>query len=112
MVFCSHGNGYRTNNNAIKKTICSICIANYNGIGIIDSAIESVSAQDCDFEFEIIIRLFQAHLNGLVSGQRFKIKMILNLVPHSPGQRAGGHVLVYKRRPVYSLCHVARSGGE
>jgi hypothetical protein len=62
-----------------KKPICSICIANYNGIGIIDSAIESVSAQDCDFEFEIIIRLFQAHLNGLVSGQRFKIKLILNL---------------------------------
>ena len=38
-----------------KKPICSICIANYNGIDVIESAIESVYAQDCDFEFEIII---------------------------------------------------------
>jgi GT2 family glycosyltransferase len=35
--------------------ICSICIANYNGIGIIDSALQSVMAQDCDFPIEIIV---------------------------------------------------------
>jgi len=35
--------------------ICSICIANYNGMGIIDSALQSVLAQDCDFPIEIIV---------------------------------------------------------
>ena len=35
--------------------ICSICIANYNGIGIIDSTLLSVMAQDCDFPIEIIV---------------------------------------------------------
>jgi len=35
--------------------ICSICIANYNGMGIIDSALLSVMAQDCDFPIEIIV---------------------------------------------------------
>jgi len=35
--------------------ICSICIANYNGMGIIDSALQSVMSQDCDFPIEIIV---------------------------------------------------------
>jgi len=35
--------------------ICSICIANYNGMGIIDSALLSVMEQDCDFSIEIIV---------------------------------------------------------
>jgi GT2 family glycosyltransferase len=35
--------------------ICSICIANYNGMGIIDSALLSVMTQDCDFPIEIIV---------------------------------------------------------
>ena len=35
--------------------ICSICIANYNGIGIIDSSLQSVLTQDCDFSIEIIV---------------------------------------------------------
>jgi GT2 family glycosyltransferase len=35
--------------------ICSICIANYNGMGIIDSALLSVMAQHCDFPIEIIV---------------------------------------------------------
>ena len=46
----------------VKKTIdpsdvpiCSICIANYNGMGIIDSALQSIMAQDCDFPIEIIV---------------------------------------------------------
>jgi GT2 family glycosyltransferase len=35
--------------------ICSICIANYNGMGIIDSALQSVMEQDCDFPIEVIV---------------------------------------------------------
>jgi len=35
--------------------ICSVCIANYNGMGIIDSTLKSVMAQDCDFPIEIIV---------------------------------------------------------
>jgi GT2 family glycosyltransferase len=35
--------------------ICSICIANYNGMGIIDATLKSVMAQDCTFPIEIIV---------------------------------------------------------
>lgn len=35
--------------------ICSICIANYNGMGIIDAALRSVMRQDFDFPIEIIV---------------------------------------------------------
>ncbi|HRA80803.1 MAG TPA: glycosyltransferase [Thauera sp.] len=34
---------------------CTVCIANYNGTGLIDACIESVQAQICDFSFEIIV---------------------------------------------------------
>lgn len=34
---------------------CSVCIANYNGTGLIDSCIESVRAQACGFSVEIIV---------------------------------------------------------
>lgn len=37
------------------RPICSVCIANYNGVGIIDSALQSVIAQDYDFPIEIIV---------------------------------------------------------
>ena len=37
------------------KPICSVCIANYNGIGFIDSAVKSIYSQDCHFPVEIII---------------------------------------------------------
>jgi GT2 family glycosyltransferase len=33
----------------------SVCIANYNGLGIIDACIASVLAQDCGFRVEIIV---------------------------------------------------------
>lgn len=33
----------------------SVCIANYNGLGIIDDCIASVLAQDCEFSIEIIV---------------------------------------------------------
>lgn len=35
--------------------VCSVCIANYNGLDIIAECIESVLAQDCGFPFEIIV---------------------------------------------------------
>ncbi len=35
--------------------VCSVCIANYNGIGMIDACIESVRMQDCGFAVEIIV---------------------------------------------------------
>jgi GT2 family glycosyltransferase len=37
------------------RPIVSICIANYNGVGMIDGCIESVRSQDCEFPFEIIV---------------------------------------------------------
>src|ERR1035437_2269249 len=37
------------------KPICSVCIANYNGVGLIEDCIDSVLTQDCGFEIEIII---------------------------------------------------------
>ena len=37
------------------KPVCSICIANYNGVGIIEDCLNSVFAQDCDFPFEVIV---------------------------------------------------------
>ncbi|HYD82316.1 MAG TPA: glycosyltransferase [Paucimonas sp.] len=37
------------------KPVCTVCIANYNGIGLIDACIDSVLAQDCGFEVEIVV---------------------------------------------------------
>jgi len=37
------------------EIVCSVCIANYNGRGIIDDCIGSVLAQHCSFEYEIIV---------------------------------------------------------
>ena len=34
---------------------CSVCIANYNGMGLIDACIDSVRTQDCGFTVEIIV---------------------------------------------------------
>src|ERR1700741_345371 len=33
----------------------SVCIANYNGMSIIDACLRSVLNQDCDFSIEIIV---------------------------------------------------------
>jgi GT2 family glycosyltransferase len=38
-----------------QKPICSVCIANYNGIDVIGDSVLSVFSQDCDFPVEIII---------------------------------------------------------
>lgn len=37
------------------KPLISVCIANYNGTGLIDACITSVRNQDCDFPVEIIV---------------------------------------------------------
>ena len=37
------------------RPIVSICIANYNGIGMLDGCIKSVRSQDCEFPIEIIV---------------------------------------------------------
>lgn len=37
------------------KFICSVCIANYNGIGVIHECLDSIMRQDCDFQIEIIV---------------------------------------------------------
>lgn len=34
---------------------CTVCIANFNGIGLIDECIESVTSQGCGFSVEIIV---------------------------------------------------------
>lgn len=41
--------------NTKSEPVCSVCIANYNGIGVIGACIDSVLAQDCKFRFEIIV---------------------------------------------------------
>ncbi|HEY8024150.1 MAG TPA: glycosyltransferase [Burkholderiaceae bacterium] len=35
--------------------LCSVCIANYNGMAVIDACIRSVMAQDCAFAVEIVV---------------------------------------------------------
>lgn len=37
------------------SVVCSVCIANYNGIDLIDACIESVRGQECGFPVEIIV---------------------------------------------------------
>jgi GT2 family glycosyltransferase len=39
----------------IMNPVCSVCIANYNGMGFIEACLKSVMAQDCGFEVEIIV---------------------------------------------------------
>jgi GT2 family glycosyltransferase len=45
----------KTHMNNGTPPICTVCIANYNGIDLIDACIQSVMAQDCDFAIEIIV---------------------------------------------------------
>lgn len=35
--------------------ICSVCIANYNGMAVLEACLESVLSQDCGFPVEIIV---------------------------------------------------------
>lgn len=41
--------------NPAQRPVCSVCIANYNGMAVIDACIRSVLAQDCAFPVEIIV---------------------------------------------------------
>ncbi len=43
------------NTEAGNEIVCSVCIANYNGLGLIDACIAAVRNQNCDFTFEIIV---------------------------------------------------------
>ena len=38
-----------------QQPTCSVCIANYNGMGFIDACLKSVLSQDCTFEVEVIV---------------------------------------------------------
>lgn len=40
---------------AAVQPVVSVCIANYNGMTVIDACIQSVLQQDCDFPIEIIV---------------------------------------------------------
>lgn len=42
-------------NTGSAKTVCTVCIANYNGKEVIDDCLRSVFSQDCDFIFEVIV---------------------------------------------------------
>ena len=35
--------------------VCSVCIANYNGVALLADCLDSVLAQECDFSIEIIV---------------------------------------------------------
>ncbi|SEH07138.1 glycosyltransferase family 2 protein [Candidatus Venteria ishoeyi] len=41
--------------NASSTPVCSICIANYNGINLLKGCLDAIRLQDCEFEFEIIL---------------------------------------------------------
>lgn len=46
---------HRPSLNRPEHPVCSICIANYNGENLLVDCIESVLAQDCGYDFEIIV---------------------------------------------------------
>lgn len=37
------------------EPLCSVCIANYNGVDVLPACIDSVLAQDCDFNVEVLV---------------------------------------------------------
>lgn len=41
--------------NSRQPPVCSVCVANYNGIGVIGPCLDSVRAQDCEFPIEILV---------------------------------------------------------
>lgn len=44
-----------SNKTFIDRPVCTICIANYNGIGVIEECLNSIMQQDCDFQIEVIV---------------------------------------------------------
>lgn len=42
-------------NHPFEKPVCSVCIANYNGVNLIGACIDSILTQDCSFDVEIIV---------------------------------------------------------
>ena len=45
----------QTKHSSSGQPVCSVCIANYNGIGFIHECLNSIIKQDCDFPVEIIV---------------------------------------------------------
>jgi GT2 family glycosyltransferase len=82
---------------------CSICIANYNGVGIIDAALQSVMAQDCNFPIEIIVH-DDASTDGSVDFIRKNypdVKLIASEV--NVGFCVSNNRMVSKARGIYIL---------
>jgi GT2 family glycosyltransferase len=46
---------YKPALNPAKNPLCSVCIANFNGIDTLAECLDSLPKQDCDFEVEIIV---------------------------------------------------------
>ncbi len=44
-----------SNLNQADPPVCSVCIANYNGMDVIHDCLTSIMQQDCDFQIEIIV---------------------------------------------------------
>ena len=86
-----------------KKPICSVCIANYNGIDVIGAAVESVFAQDCIFPVEIIIH-DDASTDGSVDYIREKFPEV-NLITsdHNVGFCISNNRMVAQAKGEYIL---------
>ena len=83
--------------------ICSVCIANYNGIEVIGAAVKSVLAQDCDFPIEIIIH-DDASTDGSVDYIREKFPDV-NLITsdHNVGFCVSNNLMVAQAKGEYIL---------
>jgi GT2 family glycosyltransferase len=44
-----------SNQTLTNQTVCSVCIANYNGIAVIHDCLNALMEQDCNFQIEIIV---------------------------------------------------------
>jgi GT2 family glycosyltransferase len=86
-----------------ENPICSVCIANYNGIDVIGAAVKSVFAQDCDFPVEIIIH-DDASTDGSVDYIREKYPEV-NLITsvHNVGFCISNNRMVAQARGEYIL---------
>jgi len=67
--------------NPIENPVCSICVANYNGVGLLDDCIGSVFGQQGSVAFEIIVH-DDASTDGSVQLLREKYPQVELLVSH------------------------------
>ncbi len=85
-----------------KHPFVSVCIANYNGMDIIDACITSVMAQDCNFPVEIII-----HDDASTDGSRGPYPRTLSR-NHSD-RKYGKCRLLHRKQPHGGLSHRVNS---